>query len=55
MRVIIRESEYEYLPDFPNGWKPGEDYIKFPVESGSNKGLIKRFEKSPQNISGWHL
>ena len=56
MRVIIREREYEYLSDFPNGWKFGEgDYLKFPVEIGSNKCFIRRFEKSPESISGWQL
>src|SRR5947208_8052539 len=56
MRVIIEEREYEYLSDFPNGWKFGKGaYLKFPVEIGSNKCFIKRFEKSRESISGWKL
>src|SRR5881227_3025069 len=56
MRVTIGEREYEYLSDFPKEWKFSKsDYIKFPVEIGSNKCFIKRFEKSPESIPGWKL
>ncbi len=57
MKVIIKEREYDYVSDYPDGWRFfSSDYFKFPVEIGSNKCFIKRFEKkNPEQISGWPL
>jgi len=57
MKVIIKEREYDYVSDYPDGWRYfSSDYFKFPVEIGSNKCFIKRFEKkNPERISGWQL
>src|SRR2546421_8292295 len=57
MKVIIREREYDYASDHPQGWLFGRgDYFKFPVKIGGNTCFIKRFEIAiPENISGWQL
>lgn len=57
MKIIIKERELEYVPDYPEGWKftAGDPY-KFPVMIGSYKCFVKRFEKKdPKNITGWPL
>src|SRR5438067_1081243 len=53
MKVIIREREYDYASDHPQGWLFGRgDYFKFPVKIGGNTCFIKRFEIAiPENIS----
>jgi len=57
MLVTIKERQYEYASDYPEGWQFSKgDYFKFPVQIGINKCFIKRFKiKSPDNISGWPL
>ncbi|QNF34720.1 IPT/TIG domain-containing protein [Adhaeribacter swui] len=57
MKVIIKEKEYDYFSDYPNGWlfASGDPY-KFPVTIGKYTCFVKRFEKkSPEDISGWDL
>jgi hypothetical protein len=57
MKVIIKQREMEYQPDYPDGWKfSAGDPFKFPVLMGDAKCFIKRFEqKGPEDISGWDL
>lgn len=56
MKVCINEREYEYVSDYPQGWKfISKDYFKFPVSIGNNSCFIKRFQKRQENISGWDL
>jgi len=56
MIVCINEREYEYVSDYPQGWKfISKDYFKFPVSIGNNSCFIKRFQKRQENISGWDL
>lgn len=55
MTVIIREREYEYTSDHPEGWKRAKGDFNFPVLIGSNKCFIKRFNKGTDSISGWQL
>jgi len=56
MKVEIREREYHYESDFPEGWKYSRgDYFKFPVEINSYKCFVKRFDRHTKDISGWEL
>ena len=56
MKVEIREREYHYESDFPEGWKYSRgDYFKFPVEINSYKCFIKRFDRPTKDIPGWEL
>jgi len=57
MVVTIKEKDYEYISDYPKGWFfSARDHFKFPVEIGTNKCFIKRFERRNQNeVSGWQL
>src|SRR4030095_13908892 len=57
MKVIIKQREYSYTSDYPDGWKfSAGDPFKFPVMIGDNSCFIKRFEqKGPEDISGWDL
>src|ERR1700712_4733896 len=57
MRIIIKETEYEYESDYPSGWLSSSvDSFKFPVNIGHHSCFIKRLEKkSPASISGWDL
>ncbi|RDC62689.1 IPT/TIG domain-containing protein [Adhaeribacter pallidiroseus] len=57
MKVVIKEREYDYISDYPNGWlfASGDPY-KFPVDIGKYTCFVKRFEKKrPDDISGWDL
>jgi hypothetical protein len=57
MKIVIKEREFEYVSDYPAGWKysAGDPY-KFPVTIGGYPCFVKRFEKkSPEDISGWNL
>jgi hypothetical protein len=56
MKVIIKEKEYNYKPDFPEGWvfSKGDYFKKVLIED--HACFVKRFEVSkPENISGWKL
>src|SRR6476620_392802 len=56
MEIRIKEKVYEYISDFPDGWKFSHgDYFKFPVTIGSNNCFIKRFDKRTDSIAGWNL
>ncbi len=56
MKVCINERDYEYVSDYPQGWKfISKDYFKFPVFIGNNSCFVKRFQKRQENISGWDL
>lgn len=57
MKVIIRQREFEYTSDYPDGWKfVAGDPFKFPVLIGDHQCFVKRFEqKTPEDISGWAL
>jgi hypothetical protein len=57
MKVNINGSEFEYVSDYPQGWKfSAGDPFKFPIQIGDQACFIKRFEqKNPKNISGWEL
>ena len=56
MKVEIREREYHYESDFPEGWKYSRgDYFRFPVEVNSYKCFIKRFDRPTKDIPGWEL
>lgn len=57
MKVVIKEREFEYISDYPDGWKfSAGDPFKFPVVIGNYPCFIKRFEKkNPEDISGWGL
>jgi hypothetical protein len=57
MKIIVNQREYDYVSDYPDGWKfsAGDPY-KYPVSIGGNSCFIKRFEqKSPEDISGWDV
>ena len=50
MIVTIKEKEYEYISDYPDGWFfSARDHFKCPVELGVNKCFIKRFDRKNQN------
>src|SRR6266542_4099215 len=57
MRVVIKEKEYDYVSDFPDGWVFSKgDYFKVVKIFDKHTCFIKRFEvKTPANISGWKL
>jgi hypothetical protein len=57
MIVTIKEKEYEYISDYPDGWFfSARDHFKCPVEIGVNTCFIKRFDRKNQNeVSGWQL
>jgi hypothetical protein len=57
MKVIVKEKEYEYESDYPEGWQySAGDPFKFPVSIGNYPCFIKRFEKkTPEDITGWDL
>ena len=57
MVVTIKEKEYEYISDYPDGWSfSARDHFKCPVEIGPNKCFIKRFDRKNQNeVPGWEL
>ncbi len=57
MKITINDTEVDYVPDYPNGWKfsAGDPY-KFPVQIAGRICFIKRFQsKGPADISGWDL
>jgi hypothetical protein len=57
LKIVINSREYDYVSDYPDGWKfsAGDPY-KYPVSIGGNPCFIKRFEqKSPEDISGWDV
>lgn len=55
MTVWIKEEEFKYTSDYPDGWKRAKGDFKFPVPIGRYKCFIKRFNRSPESISGWGL
>lgn len=56
MEVIINEQAYQYISDFPDGWKfSSGDPFKFPVKIGRHSCFIKLFRKSISKITGWDL
>lgn len=57
MKVIIKEKDYEYESDYPEGWQySAGDPFKYPVSIGNYPCFIKRFEKkTPEDITGWDL
>ncbi len=50
MRVVIKEKEYDYVSDFPDGWVFSKgDYFKVVKIFDKHTCFIKRFEvKLPQ-------
>jgi hypothetical protein len=57
MKVTISERQFEYQPDYPDGWKfSAGDPFKFPVLIGDYHCFVKRIEqKSSKDIPGWDL
>jgi hypothetical protein len=56
LKVIIKEKEFLYKSDFPDGWVFAKgDYFK-KIHIDKYTCFTKRFEaKTPENISGWKL
>ena len=56
LKVIIKEKEFLYTSDFPEGWVFAKgDYFKI-IKIDKHTCFTKRFEaKTPENISGWKL
>jgi len=57
MKIIIKGVEYEYEPDYPNGWDlTPQNHFKCPVHIGQYRCFIKRFEKKNiDDVPGWDL
>ncbi len=57
MKIVIKERDYEWESDYPEGWSfSSGDYFKYPVTIGNHPCFMKRFEKKdPASISGWDL
>lgn len=57
MKVAISQRQFEYQPDYPDGWKfSAGDPFKFPVQIGDYTCFVKRIEqKSSIDITGWDL
>lgn len=56
MEVRIKGKVYDYVSDFPAGWKFSKgDHFRFPVVIGPEKCFIKRFDKHTDDITGWKL
>src|SRR2546423_8310775 len=57
MKVTIKERDYDFVSDYPNGWQHSSGgFFKYPVLIAQHKCFVKRFElKRPLNVSGWDL
>src|SRR4051812_17978346 len=57
MKVRIKEKDYEYFSDYPDGWSfSARNHFKPMVPVGPHRCFVKRYEKKAlEQVPGWQL
>ncbi len=57
MKIVVKERQYEFDPEFPQGWtKSSDHHYKTPVEIGPYHCFVKRYDRqTAEGLSGWNL
>ncbi|TDH27270.1 hypothetical protein EXU57_06680 [Segetibacter sp. 3557_3] len=57
MKIVVKERQYEFDPEFPHGWtKSSNHHYKPAVEIGSYQCFIKRYHRqTAESLPGWNL